>query len=199
MIAFLSGCIHDKSEDAVTIDVGGVGYDVHVPKLMMLDLGGIGESVRLDIHSHTTDSGTQLYGFLNPRDKALFRKLISVSGVGPKMGLAILSGMATPSLIAALVDEDVGLLTRVPGIGKKTAERLVIELKDKFKNEALISRAEARPVGMNRDERLTDARQALVSLGYSEALVSRVLFEMTLAANDSVQMVIKTALAVLGK
>ena len=115
------------------------------------------------------------------------------------MGLAILSGMATPSLIAALVDEDVGLLTRVPGIGKKTAERLVIELKDKFKNEALISRAEARPVGMNRDERLTDARQALVSLGYSEALVSRVLFEMTLAANDSVQMVIKTALAVLGK
>jgi len=199
MIAFLSGRIHDKSEDAVIINVGGVGYDVHVPKLMMMDLAAIGEPVRLDIHSHTTDAGTQLYGFLNGRDKALFRKLISVSGVGPKMGLAILSGMATANLIAALVDGDVGLLTRVPGIGKKTAERLVIELKDKFKNEALVARSEARPVGTNRDERLADAQQALVSLGYSEAIVSRVLLGLTPAANDSVQTVIKTALAVLGK
>lgn len=132
MIAHLRGLVLEKHPTQVIVDVGGVGYDVAIPVTTYTGLPEEGQEVKLRIHFHVREDAILLYGFLTVDEKLLFEKLISVSGIGPKLSLAILSGLATADLVVAIRGGQVTQLVRIPGVGKKTAERLVLELKDKL-------------------------------------------------------------------
>lgn len=132
MIALLRGALVEKHPNQAIVETGGVGYDVIIPVSTYTHLPDAGAEVRLRIHTHVREDALLLYGFLTQDEKALFEKLIGVSSIGPKLAITILSGLAAPELIAAIRRGDVERLVRIPGIGKKTAERLVLELRDKL-------------------------------------------------------------------
>ncbi len=172
MIGYLRGRLFRKSPQDLIIDAGGVGYRVLVPISTFCRLPDPGEETQLYIHTHVREDLFVLYGFGTPLEQELFEKLISVSGVGPKVGLAVLSGIEPDDLLHAIRDNDVARLTRVPGIGKKTAERLILELKDKLKHVTAASPMSAPPVA-KRDDLLS----ALGNLGYSENEAERAAVE----------------------
>jgi Holliday junction DNA helicase RuvA len=132
MIALLRGVLIEKHPNQVIVDIGGVGYDVVIPVSTFTHLPDTGAEVRLRIHTHVREDALSLYGFLTADEKALFEKLIGVSGIGPTAAVKILSGLAAPELIRAIQRGEVERLVRIPGVGKKTAERLVLELRDKM-------------------------------------------------------------------
>jgi len=132
MIAVLRGILLEKHPNQAIVDVGGVGYDVTIPVSTYAHLPDTGAEVRLRIHTHVREDALALYGFLTQDEKALFEKLISVSGIGPKMAMAVLSGIPALDLIANIRRGEVDRLVRIPGVGKKTAERMVLELRDKM-------------------------------------------------------------------
>ena len=132
MIAFLRGRIFEKHPNRIVVEVGGVGYDVFVPLSTFYGLGDSGSEIALRIHTHVREDALALYGFLTLLEQELFERLIGVSGIGPKVALAVLSGIETPELLRAIERGDIARLTAIPGIGKKTAERIVLELKDRL-------------------------------------------------------------------
>ncbi|MGB7762821.1 MAG: Holliday junction branch migration protein RuvA [Bryobacteraceae bacterium] len=132
MIALLRGILIEKHPNQAIVEAGGVGYDVTIPVSTFTHLPGAGAEVRLRIHTHVREDALSLYGFLTGEEKALFEKLISVSGIGPTLAVKVLSGMAAPELIGAIIRGEVDRLVRIPGVGKKTAERMVLELRDKM-------------------------------------------------------------------
>ncbi len=132
MIALLRGSLLEKHPNQAIVDTGGVGYDVTIPVSTYTHLPDAGAEVLLRIHTHVREDALSLYGFLTQDEKALFEKLIGVSGIGPKLAVTILSGLAAPDLINAIRRGEVERLVRIPGIGKKTAERMVLELRDKL-------------------------------------------------------------------
>ncbi|MEO5924663.1 MAG: Holliday junction branch migration protein RuvA [Bryobacteraceae bacterium] len=132
MIAHLRGTLLEKHPNLLVVDVGGVGYEVLIPVSAFSSLPDAGLEVRLHIHTHVREDALVLYGFISPADKALFEKLITVSGVGPKLAITTLGGLTAPDLAAAIKSGSLETLTRIPGVGKKTAERLVLELRDKL-------------------------------------------------------------------
>src|ERR1700685_4320873 len=131
MIAHLRGKLLAKHPNQVIVETGGVGYDVTISIPTFSDLPGVGSEVALNIHTHVREDVIALYGFLRAGEKQLFEKLITVSGIGPKLAVTILSGMAADEMIAAIRGNDLARLTRIPGIGQKTAERMVLELRGK--------------------------------------------------------------------
>src|SRR3978361_918972 len=131
MIAFLSGKLLEKHANTVILDVGGVGYEVTIPLSPFYEIGGVGSYVQLRIFTHVREDAIQLFGFKTNRERELYLKLISVQGVGAKSGITMLSGMSAEEIILAISTDDLGRLTTIPGVGRKTAERLVIELRDK--------------------------------------------------------------------
>ena len=167
MIAHLRGRILKKGTQEAVIDVSGVGYRVTIPLSTFYRLGDVGAEAALLIHTHVREDVLALYGFLTEEEQLLFERLLSVSGVGPKVALGILSGIEAPDLVEALRASDVARLTRIPGVGKKTAERLVLELKDKM--PARIAPPAASPGSASRDDLLS----ALVHLGYSRPEAER--------------------------
>jgi holliday junction DNA helicase RuvA len=132
MIALLRGVLLEKHPNQAIVEAGGVGYDVTIPVSTFTHLPDAGAEVRLRVHTHVREDALALYGFLTQDEKALFEKLIGVSGIGPKLAVTILSGLAAPDLIASIRRGEVDRLVRIPGIGKKTAERMVLELRDKL-------------------------------------------------------------------
>jgi holliday junction DNA helicase RuvA len=132
MIAHLKGVLLEKHPNQAVVETGGVGYDVTIPVSTFSALPGAGAEVRLRIHTHVREDAIALFGFSTAEEKTLFEKLISVSGIGPKLAITVLSGLAAPALIHIIRNGDVRQLVRVPGIGKKTAERIVLELRDKL-------------------------------------------------------------------
>jgi Holliday junction DNA helicase RuvA len=168
MIGYLKGTIEEKAPDHVVIDVGGVGYVVQVPLSTFYELGDRGEEVALRIHTHVRDDAIQLYGFARRRDQALFEKLIGVAGIGPKLAVTILSGMEVDDLLVAISARDVARLSTIPGGGKKTAERLSLELEDKVADLAPAAIAAPLPRGV-RD----DVLSALRNLGYRDRAAER--------------------------
>jgi Holliday junction DNA helicase RuvA len=132
MIAFLRGKLLEKHPNQAIVDTGGVGYDVTIPVSTFSSLGDTGAEVRLRIHTHVREDVLQLFGFITSEEKAVFERLISVSGIGPKLAITALSGLPTADLISAIREGRVEQLVRIPGVGKKTAERMVLELKDKM-------------------------------------------------------------------
>jgi holliday junction DNA helicase RuvA len=161
MIGKLSGVIAEKSPPLVLIDVQGVGYEVDVPMSTFYNLGSLGERVSLLTHLVVREDAQQLYGFLSVEERRSFRQLIKISGVGPKMALGLLSGLSVSELAQAVARQETARLTKVPGIGKKTAERLLLELKDKLAPDV------SQPASVANDAQ-ADIVQALVALGYSE-------------------------------
>ncbi len=132
MIALLRGVLVEKHPNQAIVETGGVGYDVAIPVSTFTRLPDAGVEIRLHIHTHVREDALLLFGFTTPDEKALFEKLIGVSGIGPKLAITILSGLAAPDLVSAIRRGEVDRLVRIPGIGKKTAERMVLELRDKL-------------------------------------------------------------------
>ena len=132
MIAHLRGKLLSKHPNQAIVETNGVGYDIVISVPTYSDLPGAGSEVALHIHTHVREDQIALYGFLHPAEKQLFEKLITVSGIGPKLAITILSGMAADAMAAAIRSNDIARLTKIPGIGKKTAERMVLELRDKL-------------------------------------------------------------------
>ena len=164
MIGRLSGTLLEKNPPQILLDVGGVGYEVNVPMSTFYNLPKLGEKVALFTQLIVREDAHLLYGFGTEAERATFKQLLKVSGVGPKVGLAVLSGMSVNDLAQAVATQESGRLTRVPGIGKKTAERLMLELKDKLKVDVRIA------VGGDAHQPTTaaDILNALISLGYNE-------------------------------
>ncbi len=132
MIAHLRGTLLEKHPNQLIVEVGGVGYDVMIPVSAYSSLPETGSEVRLHIHTHVREDALVLFGFVSPADKALFEKLITVSGIGPKLAITALGGLTAPDLAAAIKSGTLEQLTRIPGVGKKTAERMILELRDKL-------------------------------------------------------------------
>jgi Holliday junction DNA helicase RuvA len=171
VIAFLRGRILDKQPNRLTVDVNGVGYDVSVPLSTFYGLGEAGAEVSLRVHTHVREDAIALYGFASRLEQDLFERLIAISGIGPKVALAVLSGIEPAELTRAIERADLARLTAIPGVGKKTAERIVLELKDR------LPRVHAAPAvigaawdaGALRD----DVLSALVNLGYHRPLAEK--------------------------
>ena len=143
MIAHLRGTLLEKHPNAIIVDVSGVGYEVTIPVSVYSSLPEKGQTVQLHIHTHVREDALTLFGFLSPGDKAMFEKLIGVSGIGPKLAVTALSGLSTTDLVSAIRSGSVEQLVRIPGVGKKTAERMVLELRDKLDLLGLPARSEA--------------------------------------------------------
>src|SRR5712664_2955596 len=139
MIAHLSGTLLYKQPNSVILDVAGVGYEVNIPLSTFYDLADAGSPVQLRIYTHVREDTLQLYGFKTARERELFMRIISVSGIGPKLGITLLSGMSADEMIASIRTNNLARLTLIPGVGRKTAERLVVELREKV---AALSSAE---------------------------------------------------------
>ena len=169
MIAHLRGRILRKGPQEAVLDVGGVGYRVAIPVSTFYRLGEPGAEVELRTYTHVREDTLALYGFLTAAEQDMFERLISVGGVGPKLAVNILSGIEVPELVSALRTSDVSRLTRVPGVGRKTAERLIVELKDKMPAVVADEAPAARTGGGPKEDLLS----ALVNLGYSRGEVER--------------------------
>jgi len=168
VIAHLSGRLLHKSPQAVVIDVAGVGYRAFIPVSTFYRLGEEGAPVSLRIHTHVREDALSLFGFASAAEHDLFERLIAVAGVGPRLAVNILSGIEADDLIDALRSSDVARLVRIPGVGRKTAERLVVELKDKMPAAAAAGQPPAEP-GTPKEDLLS----ALANLGYSRAEAER--------------------------
>jgi Holliday junction DNA helicase RuvA len=172
MIGHLRGRLLEKQPNRVIVDVNGVGYDVHVPLSTFYEMAEPGEEVALRIHTHVREDALLLYGFATVLELQIFERLIGVSGIGPKLALAVLSGIEPNELVSAIRTANVARLTRIPGIGKKIAERIGLELKDKM--ASLLPAETAASTAAGADETLrTDVLSALVNLGYHRPLAER--------------------------
>ena len=194
MIAHLRGRLIAKHPNQAIVETAGVGYDVTISVPTYSDLPGLGAEVTLHIHTHVREDVIALYGFLRPSEKQLFEKLISVSGIGPKLAITVLSGIPSEEMVRAIRSNDLGRLTRVPGIGRKTAERLVLELRDKLQDfGAAPAVAAASPVE-------EDVLSALTNLGYQRAAAEKALAQVAKnGQRDSFDVLFREALAALSK
>jgi holliday junction DNA helicase RuvA len=168
MIGFLKGILIDKKPSSVVLDVNGVGYLVNIPVSTFYDLPEEGSSLSLSIYTHVREDILALYGFRTTREKAVFEKLIGVSGIGPKMAVAFLSGMTVEELIPAIQRQDVVKLSTIPGVGRKTAERVALELREQL--PALLSETAQAPAEKSMQD---DLISALVNLGYHRSQAER--------------------------
>ena len=195
MIAHLRGRLLSKHPNQAVVESGGVGYDVHISVPTFSGLPPVDAEVALFIHTHVREDALALYGFVRAAEKKLFERLISVSGIGPRLAITILSGMPAEEMVAALRAGDAARLTRIPGIGKKTAERMVLDLRDKL--EGLAAPPAAVPAVTPVEE---DVLSALMNLGYSRPTAERAI---TVASkngrSDSFEALFRDALAALSK
>jgi len=175
MIAHLNGTLLSKQATSVIVDVSGVGYEVSIPLSTFYDLEDAGSNVQLRIYTHVREDTLQLYGFKTARERELFLKLITVSGIGPKLGITLLSGMSADEIIASIRTNNLARLTLIPGVGRKTAERLIMELREKVADlssaqleEELGAKPEVSPETAEDTVRV-DALSALLNLGYQRS------------------------------
>ena len=193
MIAHLRGKLISRHPNQAILEAGGVGYDVTISIPTFSELPQTGSEVALHIHTHVREDQIALYGFLRPEEKQLFEKLITVSGIGPKLAVTLLSGMAAEEMTRAIQDNDIVRLTKVPGIGRKTAERLVLELRDKLP-PAGEHRPEAQPSFTAVQQ---DVLSALVNLGYPRGAAEKALGAVE--KNGSFEAMFRAALALMAK
>ncbi len=198
MITFLDGILEQKQPARVVMNVGGIGYEVRVPLSSFDRLPAEGAKTRILIYHHITDASQALFGFATEEERRMFTLLLGVSGVGPKIAVSALSGLSVRELKTALVESDVKRISSISGIGKKTAERIIVELRDKFTTgEALeaIAGADAAPG----DHRLRDAALALISLGYKQADAQKMVKACALKLEDGTTVEDIVRMALTGK
>jgi holliday junction DNA helicase RuvA len=192
VIAQISGTLAQKAPGELIVDVGGVGYQVFIPLNVFYRLPEIGARVTLYIHTHLREDALQLFGFQEATEKQVFLLLNSVAGIGPKLAINILSGIAADELARAIKEGDQLRLVSIPGVGKKLAERMIVELRDKFATfQAQVTET---PVASNGSELMQDAVSALVNLGYRKAEVEKSVRDTIQAGNITLEEVIKEAL-----
>jgi Holliday junction DNA helicase RuvA len=192
MIARLAGTLLDKNPPFLVIDVNGVGYEVEAPLGVFSDLPENGKQVAIVVHHHFSQDSQTLYGFASLGERELFRKLLKISGIGAKMALTILSGASGEELARYVSTGDVASLTRLPGIGKKTAERIIMELRDKLEGINVITGGSPVSAGASvATDPGTEASHALASLGYKPAEVSRMVSAVAEAGMDAEEIIRK--------
>lgn len=193
IIAHLRGTILKKSTDVVIVDVSGVGYRVGISRLTAEQLPEIEESINLHIYHHITEVSQSLFGFLSENDQKVFELLITVKSVGPRLALSIMSGIQGMELIDYILQKDVNALSRIPGIGKKTAERIILELQDRLE---LQRKDLVLPPNMPRPDTASEAIAALIALGFKRALIENVVYSIIRSESNpsSVSDIIKSAL-----
>lgn len=191
MIGRLRGILASKQPPWLVIDVGGVGYEVEAPMSTIFDLPETGREVALYVHYAAKEDTVSLYGFLHEAERVLFRTIQKVSGIGAKTALAVLSGVSTDEFARLVQSGDIAALTRIPGIGKKTAERIVVELRDRVDGMAL-ALPTGNGVGVPKDPQ-TEAASALQQLGYKPVEAARLVKE-TAASGDDAEAIIRKAL-----
>ena len=205
MIAHLSGTLLSKQATSVIVDVSGVGYEVNIPLSTFYDLEDTGSKVQLRIYTHVKEDALQLYGFKTARERELFINFISVSGIGPKLGIALLSGMSADELIASIKSNNLARLTLIPGVGKKTAERLIVDLREKM--AALSTSQLEEDTGATRqtgeasqeDSVRSEALSGLMNLGYQRSAAEKAVDSALSEGGDIiVESVLKRSLRKMG-
>jgi Holliday junction DNA helicase RuvA len=206
MIAHLSGTLLAKQATSVIIDVGGVGYEVTIPLSTFYDLEDLGSPVQLRIYTYVREDALQLYGFKTLRERELFLKLISVSGIGPKLGITMLSGMNADEMIASIRANNLARLTSIPGVGKKTAERLVMELRDKITSlsspatDGQVLTETGQAAEQTADAIREDALSALLNFGYQRAAAEKAVTSAVQEGGDTtVEGILRRSLRHLAK
>lgn len=184
MIAFLRGRVLNKEPNLLIVDVQGVGYEVHVPLSTYYDVGDAGADVELRIYTHVREEAFHLYGFLTTIEQQLFERLIAISGIGPKLAVVVLSGIEPRDLIGAVQRGDIARLTGIPGVGRKTAERMILELKDRLAQlDVAAGAGECVPAAPG--ERLRDdVLSALQNLGYHRPLAEKAVDSMLSSVSE---------------
>jgi Holliday junction DNA helicase RuvA len=206
MIAHLSGTLLAKQATSVILDVGGVGYEVTIPVSIFYDMEDLGANISLRIYTYVREDALQLFGFKTARERELFTLLISVSGIGPKSAIAMLSGMNADEIISAIRSNNLARLTSIPGLGKKTAERLVIELRDKMTTlshpalDAQLAAQTAAGAALSEDTLREDTLSALTNLGYQRAAAEKVVNQAMHEGGElSVELLLRRSLKSLSK
>lgn len=199
MIAFVKGIVEDLTEDNVVLDVGGVGYNVKISAGTAALISGVGEELKLYTYTSVREDAFQLFGFLTRDELEIFKKLITVNGIGPKGGLSILSVMSADDIRFAVISGDAKMIAKAPGIGKKTAERVILDLKDKISLEDTLIHKEIAGVGVanvnSSDNKAgNEAVEALTALGYSASDAVRAVKSVTVTEDMDVEDILKQAL-----
>ena len=198
MIATLHGVLTEKNPSRLVVDVGGVGYEVSVPLSTFYALGEMGAEVDLRIHTHVRQETLSLFGFATRLEVDLFERLITISGVGPRLALAVLSGLEPPELLRAIQNSDIVRLQGIPGVGKKTAERISLELKDKLPANAIDEGVTTDPENDTEGIR-NDVMSALLNLGYHRPLAERAVNEVLTDKLGTFEEALRQALRELAK
>ena len=207
MIAHLSGTLLSKQPNSVILDVAGVGYEVTIPVSTFYDLEDAGSNVQLRIYTHVREDALQLYGFKTARERELFLRLISVSGIGPRLRITLLSGMSADEMIASIRTNNLARLTLIPGVGRKTAERLVMELRDKVASlssaeleEELGAKTDTGAPVLTEDSMRGDVLSALLNLGYQRNAAEKAVTAAIDEGGDiSVELILRRSLRKLAK
>jgi Holliday junction DNA helicase RuvA len=207
MIAHLSGTLLSKQATSAIVDVAGVGYDVAIPLSTFYELGEVGEPVQLRVYTHVREDAIQLFGFKTTRERELFLQLISVNGVGPGLAIKLLSGMPADEMIASIRTNNLVRLVAIPGVGRKTAERLVVDLRDKIAalsspalEEEFAAQAAAAGTATSTDVMRDDAMSALSNLGYQKAAAEKAVKNAIDEGGDlSVEVILRRSLRSLAK
>ncbi len=198
MIALLSGRLLDKAPSRIVIDVHGVGYDVQIPLSTFYGLGEAGAEVSLRVHTHVREDALALFGFATRLELKLFEQLIGISGIGPRLALSVLSGIESVDLVRAVRDGDVGRLTGIPGVGKKTAERIGLELKDRLQAVLEVDSDEPADSVVGSDTR-GDLLSALLNLGYHRHHAERAVDAALAETDGTFEQILRQALKELAR
>jgi Holliday junction DNA helicase RuvA len=192
VIAQISGRLAQKLPGEVIVDVAGVGYQVFIPLTVFYRLPEVGQNILLQVHTHVREDALQLFGFHDPGEKQVFLLLTAVSGIGPRLALNILSGMPAAELARAIRDSEQLKLVSIPGVGRKLAERMIVELKDKFATLAPLSTESAEP--QTASQLMQDAVSALINLGYKKPEAEKTVREVLKSGDHSLEGVLKETL-----
>ena len=198
MYAYIKGTLEEKSTDSIVVETAGIGYKIYVSEHTMAKLGEIGEKVKIYTHYHVREDNISLYGFLSNEELKMFELLLQVSGIGAKTAIAMLSNITPSKFALAIISNDLKTLTKIPGIGNKSAQRMVLELKDKLKTQTAIEDDEEETTPNNNSESINEAGQALQILGYNKSEISKV-FDKFDTHNLATEELIKEALKRLAR
>ena len=198
MFAYIKGSLEQKSTNYVVIDVGGIGYKIFMPTKSIESLGEIGEVVKVHTHYYVREDNISLYGFKTNEELRMFELLLQVSGIGAKSAIAMLSEISPSSFALAVISDDISKLVKIPGIGKKTAARIVLELKDKLKTEEAITKTEEEKLSISNEEETNEAVAALQVLGYTKREIEKALEKID-TKNLQLEEIIKQGLKYLAR
>lgn len=194
MYAYIKGTLEEKTKDSIVVDVNGIGYRIFLSEQSMSKLGELGETIKVYTHYHVREDNISLYGFLSNEELKMFELLIQVSGIGAKTAIVMLSNITPSQFAVAIITDDIKTLTKIPGVGSKSAQRMILELKDKLKAEDAIAKDTEVKVKVTNNENAEEAIQALQILGYNKGVINKALEKLDidgLSTEDIIKLALK--------